>query len=68
MTWFGEINSNVQSKGVIVLTARGLYCEAGGFYIDPWKPVDRAVITHADADHAYRGNRSHLVALPGEHL
>lgn len=39
MTWFGEINSNVQSKGVIVLTARGLYCEAGGFYIDPWKPV-----------------------------
>ncbi len=56
------------SKGLIRLTSKGLYCEAGGFYIDPWKPVDRAVITHAHADHAYRGNKSYLVARPGEHL
>jgi ATP-dependent DNA ligase len=27
-------------------TSRGLYCAAGDFYIDPWQPVDRAVITH----------------------
>ncbi len=31
---------------------QGLYCEPGGFFIDPLRPVDRAVITHAHADHA----------------
>jgi putative mRNA 3-end processing factor len=36
-------------------TERGLWCEAGGFYIDPWKPVDVAVVTHAHADHATSG-------------
>ena len=34
----------------------GLYCEAGDFYIDPWQPVDRAVITHAHGDHARWGS------------
>ena len=32
---------------LIVPTDRGLYCEAGDFHIDPWRPVPRAVITHA---------------------
>lgn len=30
----------------------GLYCPAGDFYIDPWQPVGRADITHADSDAA----------------
>ncbi|GAB4543818.1 MAG: ligase-associated DNA damage response exonuclease [Phycisphaerales bacterium] len=34
----------------------GLYCPAGGFHIDPWKPSTCAVITHAHADHARRGS------------
>ncbi len=38
----------------------GLHCEAGGFYVDPWKPADVAVITHAHADHARRGSRRYL--------
>jgi putative mRNA 3-end processing factor len=38
----------------------GLYCEAGDFYVDPWKPVDRAVITHAHGDHARWGSRAYL--------
>jgi putative mRNA 3-end processing factor len=38
----------------------GLYCRAGGFYIDPWKPVDRAVITHAHSDHARWGSKFYL--------
>jgi putative mRNA 3-end processing factor len=38
----------------------GLYCRAGGFYIDPWKPVDRAIITHAHSDHARWGSRYYL--------
>lgn len=41
-------------------TPSGLYCPAGDFYIDPWAPVDRAVITHAHADHARYGSRSYL--------
>jgi putative mRNA 3-end processing factor len=42
------------------MTERGLYCSAGDFYIDPTRPVDRAVITHAHADHARHGNKSYL--------
>lgn len=41
---------------LIRLTSAGLYCEAGDFYIDPWRPVARAVITHAHADHARSGS------------
>ena len=39
---------------------RGLYCEAGDFYIDPWQPVARAVITHAHGDHARWGSEAYL--------
>ena len=43
----------------------GLYCSAGGFHIDPWKPVDRAVITHAHGDHARWGSQRYLAARAG---
>lgn len=58
----------MKKGGLITLTPRGLYCERGDFYVDPWKPVDRAVVTHAHADHAYRGSRNYLVAEEGERL
>jgi putative mRNA 3-end processing factor len=45
---------------LIVLRREGLYCPPGGFYIDPWRPVDRAVITHAHADHARHGHAHYL--------
>ena len=45
---------------LIVLRPEGLYCPPGRFYIDPWRPVDRAVITHAHADHARRGHGAYL--------
>jgi len=48
------------------LRPEGLYCEAGGFFIDPWRPVDRAVITHAHADHARAGHGAYLTARSGE--
>lgn len=41
-------------------TGRGLYCKPGDFYIDPARPVDRAVITHGHGDHARPGNGSVL--------
>ena len=53
---------------LIELTDDGLYCAAGGFHIDPWRPVDRAVVTHAHSDHARWGSRTYLAAAPGEHL
>lgn len=45
---------------LIEFTDRGLYCRAGDFYIDPWKPVPRAVITHAHSDHARSGSGKYL--------
>lgn len=50
---------------MIAETGAGLYCEAGGFYIDPWLPVERAVITHAHSDHARPGCGGYLCAAPG---
>lgn len=49
-------------------TPQGLYCPAGGFHIDPWRPVQRAVVTHAHADHARPGHRHYLAAAPAEHV
>lgn len=51
---------------LIEVTERGLYCEAGGFYIDPWRAVDRAVITHAHSDHARSGSAAYLCSESGE--
>lgn len=34
----------------------GLYCEPGGFFIDPSRPVDRAIVTHGHGDHARAGH------------
>ena len=45
---------------LIDFTSSGLYCPVADVYIDPWKPVDRAIITHSHADHARIGNRSYL--------
>jgi putative mRNA 3-end processing factor len=42
-----------------------MYCPLGDFYIDPWRPVDKAIITHAHADHARVGHRHYLAAEPG---
>jgi len=50
---------------LIAPTARGLYCAEGDFYIDPWRPVDRAIITHAHGDHAQPGSRAYLAARCG---
>jgi putative mRNA 3-end processing factor len=43
-------------------TNKGLYCEAGDFYIDPWRPVDKAVITHGHSDHARWGSQHYLAS------
>lgn len=50
---------------LIRVTPAGLYCEAGDFFVDPWEPVDRAIITHAHADHARGGCGAYLAAHEG---
>ncbi len=56
------------SEALVTLTEDGLYCPAGGFHIDPWNPVPRAVVTHAHADHARPGCGTYLAADPGRVL
>jgi putative mRNA 3-end processing factor len=48
---------------LITFTSRGLYCPPGDFYIDPWRPVEHAVVTHAHSDHAFPG-MNHYYATP----
>ncbi len=61
------VASAADSAGdLIVLRPEGLYCPAGGFFIDPWRPVERAVITHAHADHARRGHGAYLATAASE--
>jgi len=50
---------------LVTVTADGLFCSRGGFHIDPWRPVERAVLTHAHADHARPGGAAYLCAEPG---
>ncbi|NDW01057.1 ligase-associated DNA damage response exonuclease [Salipiger sp. PrR002] len=45
---------------VLSFTERGIYCPAADIYIDPWRPVPRALITHAHSDHARPGHGSYL--------
>ena len=57
-----------RSDDLVCLKPAGLYCPAGDFYIDPWRPVERAVITHAHGDHARQGHRHYLAAAAGERV
>ncbi|MFG0631666.1 ligase-associated DNA damage response exonuclease [Pseudomonas sp. xss_2] len=50
---------------LVIARPEGLYCPPGDFYIDPWRPVERAVITHGHGDHARTGNARYLTAEPG---
>lgn len=40
----------------IEVRPEGIYCKPGDFYIDPMRPVARAVVTHGHADHARQGH------------
>ena len=55
----------VKVVNLIIARPEGLYCPPGDFYIDPWRPVDRAVITHGHGDHAHRGNGHYLATRVG---
>ena len=50
---------------LVVLRPEGLYCPAGDFHIDPWRPVPRALVTHGHGDHARGGMGEYHAATPG---
>lgn len=45
---------------LLQFTDRGIYCPQAGVYLDPWKPVDKAIVTHGHSDHAYAGHQHYL--------
>lgn len=45
---------------LVEFTERGLYCPPANVYIDPWQPVDNAIITHAHSDHSRTGMKHYL--------
>ncbi len=50
---------------LLEIDASGLYCAAGDFYVDPWRGVERAVITHGHSDHARWGSGRYLTSAAG---
>jgi len=45
---------------LLQFTKKGIYCDAAGVYLDPWKPVDKALITHGHADHSRWGHKKYI--------
>lgn len=54
-----------EPSDVLVETHDGVFCPRGGFHIDPWGQVERAIITHAHSDHARPGSRAYLAEESG---
>lgn len=52
--------SGMAHDPVLTFTQEGIYCPAGDFHIDPWRPVPRALITHGHSDHARPGMGRYL--------
>lgn len=53
---------------LIQFTNSGIYCRQADVYIDPWKPVNKAIITHAHSDHARTGNKYYLAHKNSESI
>ena len=56
----------MSAADLVVLRPEGLYCPPGDFFIDPHRPVPRAVVTHAHADHARAGHGRVLATAVSE--
>lgn len=49
---------------LLTVTPQGLYCPPADLWIDPVRPVPRALITHGHADHARAGHGKVLATAP----
>lgn len=50
-------------KPLLEFTNKGIYCNAAKVYLDPWKPVDKAIISHGHADHSRWGHQQYITHL-----
>jgi hypothetical protein len=57
-----NVSPSLDRPPLVTVTPDGLYCPSGRFHIDPWRPVERALITHAHGDHARGGSQRYLAA------
>lgn len=53
---------------LLEFTHKGIYCKQADVYIDPWKPVDKAIITHGHSDHARPGHKHYLAHKHSEKI
>src|SRR5579862_7799117 len=63
-----RLKGRIVATELLTLNDCGLYCAHGDFYIDPWRSVDRAIITHAHSDHARWGMKRYLCSKEGERV
>lgn len=47
-------------RPLLVFNDKGIYCALADVYLDPWKPVDKAIITHGHADHSRWGHKKYI--------
>ncbi|MGN7515609.1 MAG: ligase-associated DNA damage response exonuclease [Allomuricauda sp.] len=45
---------------LLQFTSKGIYCKEADVYLDPWKPVDKAIISHGHADHSRWGHKKYI--------
>lgn len=45
---------------LLVFNDKGIYCEVADVYLDPWKPVKKAIISHGHADHSRWGHQQYI--------
>ncbi len=48
------------SKPLLSFTSKGIYCQVADVYLDPWRPVDKAIISHGHADHSRAGHKNYI--------
>src|SRR5690554_5431760 len=53
---------------MIQFRPEGIYCPQADVYIDPWRPVEKAIITHGHSDHARWGNKHYLCHILSEEI
>ncbi|MDQ5965654.1 MAG: putative mRNA 3-end processing factor, partial [Cyanobacteriota bacterium erpe_2018_sw_39hr_WHONDRS-SW48-000098_B_bin.30] len=51
---------------LVTVTESGLYCAMGDFYIDPWRSVKLALVTHGHSDHARVGSQRYITHKDGQ--
>lgn len=51
------------NKPLLEFTNKGIYCSAAKVYLDPWKPVEKAIISHGHADHSRYGHQEYITHL-----